>query len=122
MLYGVALSQVLEQLRQMYHCILQSTSGRSNIHDYDTAFGIAANSQPVMGVPSDIPHVMHPGGQRTPAMVIGVSADCKVSIYASNTSLCTAPHLHCIMLSTQGRVVMGLLGVCRSASAVSHTP
>ena len=32
-----------------------------------------------MGVPSDIPHVMHPDGHRTPAMFVEVSADCKVS-------------------------------------------
>lgn len=34
-----------------------------------------------MGVPSDISHVMHPDGQRTPAMFVEVSADCKVHIH-----------------------------------------
>lgn len=57
--------------------MLQSMSGGTGLAEYDTAIGMA-NCQPVMGLPSDISHVMHPGGQRTPAVVVGISADCKV--------------------------------------------
>lgn len=44
----------------------------------EPALGHAAYGQSVMGVPSDIAHVMHPDGQSTPAMFVQVDADCKV--------------------------------------------
>ncbi|KAL3143382.1 ubiquitin C-terminal hydrolase Ubp14 [Trebouxia sp. C0009 RCD-2024] len=53
---------------------LESTSGRSA----EPAIGHAAHGQSVMGVPSDIPHVLHPDGRSTPAMFVEVTADCKV--------------------------------------------
>lgn len=55
-----------------------STFDRQASNPSETVLGIAAAGQSVMGVPSDIPHVMHPDGQRTPAMFVEVSADCKV--------------------------------------------
>ncbi|KAL3133837.1 hypothetical protein ABBQ32_008308 [Trebouxia sp. C0010 RCD-2024] len=52
----------------------QSTSGRSA----EPAIGHAAHGQSVMGVPSDISHILHPDGRSTPAMFVEVTADCKV--------------------------------------------
>jgi hypothetical protein len=36
-------------------------------------------TEPVVGVPSNIPLVIHPDGNHAPAMVVGVGCECKVS-------------------------------------------
>lgn len=61
-----------------FFIVLQSTSERQGSNPSETVLGIAAAGQSVLGVPSDVSHVMHPDGQRTPAMFVEVSADCKV--------------------------------------------
>ena len=71
---------------------LQSTSGRPA----EPALGHAAHGQSVVGVPSDISHVMHPDGRSTPAMFVEVTADCKVSIL-----VVTQRKLNCIKLNLQ---------------------
>lgn len=58
---------------------MQSTSGRHHYSSAEPVLGVAAAGQSVMGMPSDIPHVLHPDGRKTPAMFVEVSADCKVS-------------------------------------------
>lgn len=69
----------------------QSASGQAA----EPAIGHAAHGQSVMGVPSDISHVLHPDGRSTPAMFVEVTADCKVSITCGTTPIgtasCTAP-------------------------------
>ena len=68
-----------QQLLPLYLALLmQSISGQQQASSPEPALGLAAHGQSVMGVPSDISHVMHPGGQRTPAVFVEVSADCKV--------------------------------------------
>ncbi len=68
-----------KRLNKRQSCVLQSTSGRLEYNSPETVLGVAAAGQSVMGVPSDVSHVMHPDGHRTPAMFVEVSADCKVS-------------------------------------------
>ncbi|KAA6424092.1 MAG: hypothetical protein FRX49_06051 [Trebouxia sp. A1-2] len=57
---------------------MQSTSGRQEYGSAETVLGVAAAGQSVMGMPSDISHIVHPDGRKTPAMFVEVSADCKV--------------------------------------------
>ncbi|KAL0045326.1 hypothetical protein WJX82_003857 [Trebouxia sp. C0006] len=57
---------------------LASTSGRQECSSAETVLGVAAAGQSVMGMPSDMSHVLHPDGRKTPAMFVEVSADCKV--------------------------------------------
>ena len=70
----------------------QSTSGRPA----EPAIGHAAHGQSVMGVPSDISHVLHPDGRSTPAMFVEVTADCKVCIILGTIpyrqASCSAPN------------------------------
>ncbi|DBA75181.1 TPA: ubiquitin-specific protease ubp14, variant 4 [Trebouxia sp. C0004] len=69
---------VLTVRLRIFTC-LQSTSGRQDYSRAETVLGVAAAGQSVMGMPSDISHVVHPDGRKTPAMFVEVSADCKVS-------------------------------------------
>ncbi|DBA75178.1 TPA: ubiquitin-specific protease ubp14 [Trebouxia sp. C0004] len=68
---------VLTVRLRIFTC-LQSTSGRQDYSRAETVLGVAAAGQSVMGMPSDISHVVHPDGRKTPAMFVEVSADCKV--------------------------------------------
>jgi len=74
---------------QLFTC-MQSTSGRQEYSSAETVLGVAAAGQSVMGMPSDMSHVLHPDGRKTPAMFVEVSADCKVS----------SCHAACIMRSS----------------------
>ena len=62
----------------LWLALLQSPSQQQESLFPETALGLAAAGQSVMGVPSDMSHVMHPDGLRTPAMFVDISADCKV--------------------------------------------
>eukprot|EP00884_Botryococcus_braunii_P010929 jgi/Botrbrau1/19838/Bobra.0124s0075.1 len=47
-------------------------------------------SEPVVGVPSDVPLVIHPDGNHAPAMVVGVGCECKmVLVVAADLGMST---------------------------------
>jgi len=91
---------------QIFTC-MQSTSGRQEYGSAETVLGVAAAGQSVMGMPSDMSHVLHPDGRKTPAMFVEVSADCKVSPHHAacgmHSSLCwsfehTCCHLQVVLI------------------------
>ncbi len=86
---------------------MQSTSGQQDYSSAETVLGVAAAGQSVMGMPSDMSHVLHPDGRKTPAMFVEVSADCKVSprhaACGMHSSLCwsfrhTCCHLQVVLV------------------------